>query len=137
MAGEPDNDAVHTMCAYCGVGCGMVLQVTTDPKTGRRHMATSMGNEHHPANFGRLCTKGITTADLLHAPGRMESAYLRADRGEPPQAVDMDNAITQCARIRPGGGALRRVGGGRACKTRPRNIRAGRRRVGHGNVPFS
>ncbi len=30
----PDEDAdeasVHTVCGYCGVGCGMVLQVTTD-----------------------------------------------------------------------------------------------------------
>lgn len=91
------NDAVNTVCAYCGVGCGMVLQVTTDPESGRRHIAKSVGDKQHPANFGRLCTKGATTSDMLDAPGRMESAYVRADRGEPIEAVDMDGAIAQCA----------------------------------------
>jgi sulfite reductase (NADPH) flavoprotein alpha-component len=93
----PDRDAVNTMCAYCGVGCGMVLQVTKDPETGRRHVAKSVGSKQHPANFGRLCTKGVTTSDLLNAPGRMESAQLRAQRGEPPDPIDMDKAIAHCA----------------------------------------
>ncbi|MFZ1179564.1 MAG: nitrate reductase, partial [Mycobacterium sp.] len=93
-----DKDAVNTMCAYCGVGCGMVLHVTTDPKSGRRHVAKSIGNKAHPANFGRLCTKGATTSDLLAAPGRMDSAHLRADRGEPLEPIAIDNAITQCAK---------------------------------------
>ena len=66
MASE--NDTVNTVCAYCGVGCGMVLQVTTDPKSERPHVAKSVGNKLHPANFGRLCTKGATTADMLAAP---------------------------------------------------------------------
>lgn len=92
------ENAVNTMCAYCGVGCGMVLQITTDPKTGRDHVAKSVGNKEHPANFGRLCTKGATTADMLGAPGRMESAHARADRGEPLEPIDMDRAITQCAK---------------------------------------
>ncbi|MGB9302347.1 MAG: molybdopterin-dependent oxidoreductase, partial [Mycobacterium sp.] len=94
----PDSGAVHTVCAYCGVGCGMVLQITTDPKSGRRHIAKSTGHKSHPANFGRLCTKGTTTADLLAAPGRAESAYLRAGRGEDLNAVDVDSAITASAK---------------------------------------
>ena len=93
----PDTDAVNTMCAYCGVGCGMVLQVTTDPESGRRHVAKSIGNKQHPANFGRLCTKGATTAGMLKAPGRMDSAHLRPDRGEPTKPVEPDKAITHCA----------------------------------------
>lgn len=92
------DNAVNTMCAYCGVGCGMVLQVTTDPETGRGHVAKSVGNKEHPANFGRLCTKGATTADMLDAPGRMDSAYARADRGEPLEPIEIDQSITQCAR---------------------------------------
>lgn len=91
------DDAVNTMCAYCGVGCGMVLQVTKDPESGRRHIAKSVGNKHHPANFGRLCTKGATTADMLAAPGRMDSAFLRGERGEPADPVPVGAAITQCA----------------------------------------
>ncbi len=98
MAAQPEQDAVSTVCAYCGVGCGMVLQITTDPQTGRRHIAKSIGRKSHPANFGRLCTKGTTTADLLTAPGRMESAYLRVDRGESLESVAMDSAITESAK---------------------------------------
>ncbi|WAC94286.1 bifunctional nitrate reductase/sulfite reductase flavoprotein subunit alpha [Mycobacterium sp. Aquia_213] len=86
------------MCAYCGVGCGMVLQITTDPGSDRRHVAKSVGSKSHPANFGRLCTKGTTTADMLAAPGRMDSAYWRADRGESPAPVAIDTAITQSAK---------------------------------------
>ena len=92
------ENAVNTMCAYCGVGCGMVLQITTDPETGRCHVAKSVGNKEHPANFGRLCTKGATTADLLGASGRMDSAHARTDRGEPLVPVEIDQAITQSAR---------------------------------------
>ncbi|OBK48633.1 reductase [Mycobacterium kubicae] len=94
----PDTDAVHTMCAYCGVGCGMVLQVTTDPQSGRRHIAKSVGRKDHPANFGRLCTKGATTADLFSAPGRADSAYLRPDRGQPLEPTNVDAAITRSAK---------------------------------------
>lgn len=93
-----NRDAVNTTCTYCGVGCGIVLQVTTDPQSGRRHIAKTVGQNGHPANFGRLCTKGATTADMLAEPGRMESAYCRNDRAEPLEAIQLDDAITQCAK---------------------------------------
>nr|WP_242670352.1 bifunctional nitrate reductase/sulfite reductase flavoprotein subunit alpha [Mycobacterium decipiens] len=94
----PGTDTVNTMCAYCGVGCGLVLQVTTDPQTGSRHVSKSVGQKSHPANFGRVCTKGTTTADLLAAPGRLESAYLRIDPSEPFEFVAIETAISQCAK---------------------------------------
>ncbi len=68
MAAEHGRGTVNSLCAYCGVGCGMVLQVTTDPNSDRRHVTKSVGNKSHPANFGRLCTKGATHADMLAAP---------------------------------------------------------------------
>ena len=98
MESVTSTDVVNTMCAYCGVGCGMVLQVTTTPRSDRRHVLKSIGNKEHPANFGRLCTKGATTSDLLAAPGRMETAHVRTDRGEPPEPVDLDSAVGQAAR---------------------------------------
>ncbi len=101
MAEKPRGaraDTVNSVCAYCGVGCGMVLQVTTDQQGDRRHVTKSIGNTSHPANFGRLCTKGATTADLLEAPGRAESAYLRTDRSQPLEPADTDTAITRCAK---------------------------------------
>lgn len=88
---------VPTLCAYCGVGCGLVLQVETDAATGRRRVTKSTGDKAHPTNFGRLCTKGATTADLLAAPGRMESAFLRPGRDEPIVPTGIHAAITHCA----------------------------------------
>lgn len=98
MAAEHGNDTVNSMCAYCGVGCGMVLQITTDTESDRRHVAKCVGNKSHPANFGRLCTKGTTTADMLAAPGRLDSAYWRSERGASLERIDLDAAITRSAR---------------------------------------
>jgi sulfite reductase (NADPH) flavoprotein alpha-component len=98
VAAQSTGDTVHTVCAYCGVGCGMVLQITSDPESGRRHIAKSTGKKDHPANFGRLCTKGATTADLFPAPGRAESAYLRPERGDPLEPIATETAITHCAK---------------------------------------
>jgi sulfite reductase (NADPH) flavoprotein alpha-component len=75
-----------------------VLQITTDPESDRRHVAKSVGSKSHPANFGRLCTKGTTTADMLAAPGRMDSAYWRTERDESLAPIDIDAAITQSAK---------------------------------------
>ncbi len=41
-------------CCYCGVGCGVIIE--TD---GQRVVGVK-GDLDHPANFGRLCTKGAT-----------------------------------------------------------------------------
>ena len=41
-------------CCYCGVGCGVIIE-----SEGGRITGVS-GDPDHPANFGRLCTKGST-----------------------------------------------------------------------------
>ncbi|MFD4294343.1 molybdopterin-dependent oxidoreductase [Rhodococcus sp. NPDC058532] len=97
MGTSGDIDRVETLCAYCGVGCGLILDVTTDPETGRRRAARSSGDAAHPTNAGRLCTKGATTSDLLAGPGRMESAYLRPDRGSSITPAGVDAVITETA----------------------------------------
>ena len=45
---------VATTCCYCGVGCGMVVSASRD------ELISVRGDESHPANFGRLCNKGLT-----------------------------------------------------------------------------
>ena len=47
-------------CCYCGVGCGVLIQ-----SDGEKVIAVR-GDPDHPANFGRLCTKGST----LHLTAR-------------------------------------------------------------------
>jgi assimilatory nitrate reductase catalytic subunit len=52
---------VRTTCPYCGVGCGLVVvngAITGDPE--------------HPANFGRLCSKGAALAETLDDSRRLK-----------------------------------------------------------------
>ncbi|AKJ08733.1 reductase [Streptomyces incarnatus] len=88
---------VRTVCSYCGVGCGMVLDIGRGPD-GRRTVLKATGDKEHPANFGRLCTKGATTADMLAAPGRLTTALVRRDRGEEPRPAPLADAVAETAR---------------------------------------
>ena len=64
---KTENKSVRTVCPYCGVGCGMVLE------TDGKNVIKVTGDKNHPSNFGRLCTKGQTSAQALANSGRMES----------------------------------------------------------------
>ncbi|GAB2895593.1 bifunctional nitrate reductase/sulfite reductase flavoprotein subunit alpha [Streptomyces mayteni] len=87
---------VRTVCSYCGVGCGVVLDIGTGPD-GRRTVTRVTGDRDHPANFGRLCTKGATTADMLAAPGRLTTALRRPARDAEPEPVDVPAAVRETA----------------------------------------
>ncbi|MGV9269135.1 molybdopterin-dependent oxidoreductase [Kitasatospora sp. NPDC003701] len=90
-------DSVRTVCSYCGVGCGIVLDIGRDGATGRRTAGKVSGDRNHPTNAGRLCTKGATSAEMMAAPGRAATALVRAERGAEPAEVDVDEAITAVA----------------------------------------
>ncbi|MFG2786597.1 molybdopterin-dependent oxidoreductase [Streptomyces sp. NPDC048419] len=94
---DADTRKVRTVCSYCGVGCGIVLDVGRGPD-GRRTVLKTSGDKEHPANFGRLCTKGATTADMLAAPGRLTTAVVRHERGAEPVPDAVGAAIRQTAR---------------------------------------
>ncbi len=97
-AGPPfEPERVRTVCSYCGVGCGLVLDIGAGPD-GRRTVLKAYGDKEHPANFGRLCTKGATTADLLAAPGRLTTALVRPRRGGPAEPVPVADAVAGTAR---------------------------------------
>ncbi|MEL1249387.1 nitrate reductase [Aurantiacibacter gilvus] len=57
--------AIRTTCAYCGVGCGIAAQVT-----GERSV-TIKGDKRHPANHGRLCSKGTYLGETVGLEGRL------------------------------------------------------------------
>ena len=57
--------AVRTTCAYCGVGCGVSATVT-----GERTVAIA-GDAEHPANFGKLCSKGTHLGETVGLEGRL------------------------------------------------------------------
>jgi assimilatory nitrate reductase catalytic subunit len=56
---------VRTTCPYCGVGCGIVA--TPDGKGG----AAIAGDPEHPANRGRLCSKGAALGETLSLEDRL------------------------------------------------------------------
>jgi len=56
---------VRTTCAYCGVGCGVLA--TPDGAGG----AAIQGDAEHPANFGRLCSKGSALGETLGLEDRL------------------------------------------------------------------
>lgn len=58
---------VHSTCPYCGVGCGVVAKVVD----GKPH--SIIGDVSHPANFGRLCSKGAALIDTLEHGNRLNS----------------------------------------------------------------
>ncbi len=60
-------------------------------------IAKVTGDKQHPANFGRLCTKGLTSAQALKNPGRMDRAYLRQTRHGAQIPVPIDTALAETA----------------------------------------
>ncbi len=50
---EPRRE-IATVCCYCGVGCGVLASVSNN------EIISVRGDPAHPANFGRLCTKGLS-----------------------------------------------------------------------------
>ncbi|MEU4624560.1 bifunctional nitrate reductase/sulfite reductase flavoprotein subunit alpha [Actinoplanes sp. NPDC023801] len=92
-----DVTRVRTVCGYCGVGCGMVLDVARQDDGPLKVIKVS-GDRDHPANAGRLCTKGATGAELLAAPGRLDTALVRSGRGAAPAPVGVGDAISETAR---------------------------------------
>jgi assimilatory nitrate reductase catalytic subunit len=81
----------RSTCPYCGVGCGVVIESQGDEITNVR------GDPDHPANFGRLCTKGSTLAlsasGVIRQQTRLLHPMRRTHRGEAPQRVSWDSAL--------------------------------------------
>lgn len=87
----PAANQVRTVCPYCGVGCGLVLQVEND------RVVKVAGDKEHPANFGRLCTKGATSQETLVTDDRLAYAQVRDHREQARRQVPLDEALKQVA----------------------------------------
>ncbi|WP_159982430.1 MULTISPECIES: nitrate reductase [unclassified Novosphingobium] len=75
--------AVRTTCAYCGVGCG----ISATP-TGVREV-TIRGDEAHPANAGRLCSKGTHLGETVGLTGRLLHPMIGDRRASWDKALDL------------------------------------------------
>jgi assimilatory nitrate reductase catalytic subunit len=82
-------------CPYCGVGCGVVIESSAGRITGVR------GDPDHPANFGRLCTKGstlhLTSTDAVRASARLLEPMRRPRRDAPLQPAPWAETMQELA----------------------------------------
>jgi assimilatory nitrate reductase catalytic subunit len=78
---------ISSTCPYCGVGCGVLIAGDGEHITGVR------GDPAHPANFGRLCTKGSTLHLTTGLAGRALYPELRRTRELPRERTDWNTAI--------------------------------------------
>jgi assimilatory nitrate reductase catalytic subunit len=62
---SPSTIETKTTCPYCGVGCGVIATVDAAGAVSVR------GDPDHPANFGRLCSKGSALAETIDLEGRL------------------------------------------------------------------
>ena len=82
--------AVRTTCPYCGVGCGVLAR--PDGQGG----AGIAGDPDHPANFGRLCSKGSALDETLGLAGRLLHPMLRQSDGSFAR-IDWADALDRVA----------------------------------------
>ncbi len=75
---------IKTTCPYCGVGCG--INATIDNRDA--HQITIKGDEQHPANLGRLCSKGSALADTVSLQGRLLHPEINGQQTAWPEALD-------------------------------------------------
>lgn len=77
-----EQSPTHTTCPYCGVGCGVIA---TKEDNGR---ITVKGDPDHPANFGKLCSKGSALAETLGQEERLLYPMIDGARASWDQATD-------------------------------------------------
>ena len=80
----------RTTCPYCGVGCGVLA--TPDGNGG----ALISGDGEHPANYGRLCSKGSALGETLTLEGRLLYPMIRCGKGV-MERVDWSDALDHVA----------------------------------------
>nr|MBF0681472.1 molybdopterin-dependent oxidoreductase [Pseudomonas sp.] len=80
-------------CCYCGVGCGVLIE------HDETRILDVAGDPNHPANFGRLCSKGST----LHLTGDMDARALypelRLGKQLGRTRTNWDNALEHAAEV--------------------------------------
>ncbi len=72
----------QTTCPYCGVGCGVTATREADDRL------LIAGDAQHPANKGRLCSKGTALADTVDLGGRLLYPMIEGGRADWDAALD-------------------------------------------------
>lgn len=77
------ESSIKTTCAYCGVGCGVIASVD---EAGVVKVA---GDPDHPANYGRLCSKGSALAETIDLDGRVLFPEIHGERADWDEALNL------------------------------------------------
>ncbi|MCG9698159.1 nitrate reductase [Shewanella sp. Isolate11] len=85
MSNNPINPWIKTTCAYCGVGCGV------EAKPLKNGAVSVRGDQQHPANLGKLCSKGSALGETLVEKGRLIQPQIDQ------QPVSWEQALSQVA----------------------------------------
>jgi assimilatory nitrate reductase catalytic subunit len=80
-----------TTCPYCGVGCGVIVQ--HDGMT----ISAVRGDPDHPANFGKLCSKGSTLHLTLNPAARIKYPEMRTAKNIVRTRATWDEALAHVA----------------------------------------
>jgi len=79
---QTDRKMIATTCPYCGVGCGVLATVADD------NSVSIKGDSHHPANFGRLCSKGSALGETVDLDGRLLHPQIKGEQASWDNALD-------------------------------------------------
>jgi len=94
-AGHEEGSAktvTRSTCCYCGVGCGVLIETENGRVTG------VAGDPEHPANFGKLCTKGRSLAlTAASDAGRALRPEIRLTREAQREPTDWSHALDHVA----------------------------------------
>jgi anaerobic selenocysteine-containing dehydrogenase len=80
-----------TLCPYCGVGCGLLVEV----RDGR--VARVKGDPEHPSSLGDVCAKAVHLPPTLRTSDRLLYPQVRWRRDASPSRVPWDLAVRTVA----------------------------------------
>ncbi|MGY4538983.1 ferredoxin-nitrate reductase [Mucilaginibacter sp. UYNi724] len=94
MSPKASINNLTTVCCYCGVGCGIVVNKERDGSI------TLLGDETHPVNKGMLCSKGLNLHYTVNDKSdRLLHPQMRYNKNMPMQQVSWDTALERTAAV--------------------------------------
>jgi ferredoxin-nitrate reductase len=94
MGVKESSDASTTICCYCGVGCGIVVNKE------RNGTISLHGDKNHPVNKGMLCSKGLNLHYTVNDKSdRLLYPQMRYNKSMPMQQVSWDDALERTAAV--------------------------------------
>jgi len=82
---------VPSTCSYCGSGCGVLFHVADN------RILSTRPNPASPVSQGKLCIKGWSLHEYVHAAGRLTQPLMRQDSGADFVPTSWENALTRLA----------------------------------------